>query len=106
MVIIIPLILTIIIEAIVAFIMGYRDKNSQLAILATNCLTNTSLNFLILILPKVDNILIAILEITVVFIEWAILMHLLEKQKLPLLILSIAINATSFLIGLLLFLPE
>lgn len=101
----IALVFTIIIECIIAFFFGYKDKKSLVVVLLINLLTNPLLNYILLICYNfqiVYNVIFAItivLEITIVFVEWKILFSVLEKDKKKLLLLSIVMNLVSFLSG-------
>ncbi|MDR3575801.1 MAG: hypothetical protein P4L50_18220 [Anaerolineaceae bacterium] len=101
------LLLTVAIEAGVAWLFGFRTVGSQLAVAMINCITNPALNYLLLVLgwrgvtvtlPK----LIA-LEALVVLIEWGLLVYVFENPKGRLFTLSLAANTASFLAGLLIF---
>src|SRR3989339_1760016 len=101
----IALILTQVIELAVAVILGYRDKWSILTILCINVITNPALNILLYLgnsyhILNYDFMTLNILELTVVLVEWLLLMYTLGGNKYKLLFLSFAINATSYLSGL------
>ena len=97
------LLITILIEVGVAFIIGYRKKDLVNVLLA-NILTNPIVasvpvyfNLKYGVLGR--NISLAILEVLVLFVEGFIYKKYLEKRKINPYILSIILNASSFLIG-------
>lgn len=102
---IIALVFTIIIECIIAFLFGYKDKRSLTIILLINLLTNPVLNYFLLLLYKfkvgyyVVLEITIILEIIIIIIEWKLLFYVFEKDKRRLLVLSIVMNFVSFLSG-------
>lgn len=105
----IALILTQVIELTVAIILGYRDKWSILTILCINVITNPALNLLLYLghsydILSYDFMTLNILELTVVLIEWCLLMYTLGGNKYKLLFLAFAINAISYLSGLVIYL--
>ena len=101
------LLLTITIEGGVAYLLGFRKSQCQLAFAAINTITNLSLNYLILVLEylniHVTFMLIVLLEILVVMVEWRLLVYIFRNPKDRFLALSILANAASFFAGLLLF---
>ena len=95
---------TILIEGALAFLWGVRRAADQLIVLLVNVLTNpllVSLGYLILFrFGKTGcDAATAVMEVTVVFVEGWIYKKFLTKQKHPIL-LSLFLNAGSFLIGL------
>lgn len=95
---------TIVIEGALAFLWGVRKAADQLIVLLVNVLTNpllVSLGYLILFFfgRTGYNAATAVMEIAVVFIEGGIYKKFLTRQKHPFL-LSLFLNAGSFLIGL------
>lgn len=104
----VPLILTIAIECIAAFLMGYRQKLLFLAIFIVNLVTNPFLNFLVMLINyfKIAGLYFYIvipMEIIIVFAEWGILYYIFHRDKNKFLFLSFMINLSSYLTGLLLF---
>jgi hypothetical protein len=101
------LLLTLAIEGAVAWLFGFRQGRSQLAIAMINCLTNPALNLLLLILAwlgvEVHLPLVILLEILVVVVEWRLLVYVFGAPKRRLFILSLLANAASFLAGIWLF---
>ena len=95
---------TIVIEGALAFLCGVRKWKDQLIVLLVNVLTNpllVSLGYLILLrLGRTGyDVATAVMEIAVVFVEGWIYKKFLTDRKRPLL-LSLFLNAGSFLIGL------
>jgi hypothetical protein len=101
------LLLTVIIEAGVAYLLGFRTSRFLTALAAINVITNPALNYLILVLAylgtEVSFPWIVLLEVLVVILEWRLLVYVFREPKGRFLIVSFLGNATSFLIGLLLF---
>ena len=95
---IIPLILTIIVEAVVIYFIGLGTKKIIITSILANIISNPLLN-LAINAYTFDFKEILLLEIIVVIFE-ALFFRLLIKEKLPFFTLSFIINATSFLIGL------
>ena len=95
---------TVVIEGALAFLWGVRKAADQLIVLLVNVLTNpllVSVGYLILFRFGTTgyNVATAAMEVSVVFIEGWIYKKFLETQKHPFL-LSLFLNAGSFLIGL------
>jgi len=103
--ILIALVLTLVIELVVAFVLGFRKREEILAIVAVNLITNPALNLFIQLAAYLElfqfsmQILIP-LEALVVVAEFLLLSIMLKQKKVKLFSLSLAINTTSFLIGL------
>jgi len=111
--------LTIVIQAIVAFIIGYRNKNSHLALFVANCILKPlefylvdCFSFLInhvfsLIYTDIGaNFQLAfmlLIQIPVIWAEWKILLYLFEDKSKPLLKLSIIVNISIVVIIALLY---
>jgi hypothetical protein len=101
------LLLTLAVEAGVAWLFGFRTGRSQLTLALINVITNPLLNLLLLVLAylgvQVTLLLVTLLEIPVVLAEWGLLVCAFGGPKGRRLALSLAANAASFLIGLLVF---
>lgn len=99
------LILTIFIEIVSVLIIGLKNKELLTNILLVNILTNPTLNFILEhTYFNFENILwlyIILLELIVVIFEWLFLKFRLKSKNLPFFKIAFIINATSFLIGLL-----
>jgi hypothetical protein len=77
-------------------------------VILVNLVTNPSLNYLLCLNDDLGIIrhrlpLILFLEIGVVLIEWALLVFALRGNKKSLFALSLAMNASSYLTGVLIF---
>ena len=98
------LLLTIIIELIVALILGVRDKKDILNVILVNIITNpvVVVSQTILYIKfgyNVEMIGIAILEVLVVIVEGLIYKKVLDYKKINPFLLSLLLNAASFFIG-------
>lgn len=99
------LILTILIESITAYMLGYRGKLLYLTLLLINIMTNPTINLVLLLIYQMNNYTAYItsqllLEILVVIVEWRLLKYTYPKEKKSLLLLSIIMNSASYLFGL------
>jgi hypothetical protein len=100
---IIALILTEATEVTMAFIFGYRDKRVYIALLIINIITNPLLNCILMILYYFEIhsfIVVPVLESLVILWEWKLFKYTLENCKKPFLVLSIIINLSSYIAGL------
>ena len=102
------LLLTEIVEVTVALLLGYRRPREIIAVILVNLVTNPSLNYLLFLNDYFGMIrhrfpLILFLEAGVVLVEWALLVFALRGNKKSLLVLSLAMNACSYLTGVLIF---
>jgi len=98
------LVYTILIEGIVATLLGYRKKNEVLAITLINIITNPLLNYILWVcaffaLIEVNVSFIFIMEILVILVEWRLLIFSLKKKSRELFFLSLAMNITSYVLG-------
>ena len=98
------LLLTIIIELIMALILGVRDKKDILNVILVNIITNpiVVMSQILLYLYfgyKIEIIGVAILEILVVPIEGLIYKKVLNYKKINPILLSLILNASSLIIG-------
>ncbi len=105
---IVPLLLTIIIECIVAFLLGYRRKKLFICVILVNFITNPFLNYIIILISYLGLIKLYLffvipLEIAVVFVEWGILQYTLGLGRKKMFLLSFLMNLTSYAIGLLIY---
>ena len=96
---------TLIIEIGIAFIIKYRGKD-LLHVLLVNILTNPLLNSVIVAINyyyglKARNISLLILEILVVIVEGIIYQKYLNRRVINGYLLSIILNVSSYVIGLL-----
>jgi len=104
----VALLLTIAIEIAVAIILGYKKKEELLVIFGVNLITNPIVNYFVMLLTQLAAYLFSIpllllFEIVVVIFEAKILSFVLKKGTKEMLILSIWMNGTSFLLGIILF---
>ena len=100
---IICLFLTVIIEAVFAFLLGVRKSYGQLIVLIVNVITNPILNSILTVvsfyLPRSSYYFFLIpLEIIVVIAEGLLFKKLLSLKMNPF-IFSIIINSCSYFIG-------
>ncbi len=98
------LLITIIIEVVIAIILGYR-KIDLLNILLVNIITNPLLNSLTVYVNvqyglKMRNITLIILEIVILFIEGYLFQKYLDRKKINGYLLSLILNASSFILGM------
>ena len=99
------LILTIIIETIVALIIGIRNKRDIINVILVNILTNplvVTLPFLAyqVINKNVYKPTLYVLEILVLFVEGFIYHKVLIFKRINPYIISLLLNVTSYIIGL------
>ncbi len=102
--------LTILIETSVAVLLGQRNGRFLLVVLLVNIITNPLANYLIFLnqslgIVKPVLLFVFLLEAGVVVAEWRLFVYSLPhaRPRVPFLALSIAMNATSFLLGVFLF---
>lgn len=103
---VIPLILTILIEGIAAFLIGYRDELFFLTLVLVNFITNPFLNYIIALINLYVLVswyyyIIIPIEIIIAIIEGIIYAYALKKDIKSMIILSFILNTLSFLSGLL-----
>lgn len=101
------LLLTVAIEGGIAWLFGFRTGASQLTMAMINFITNPVLNLLLLFLAFLGVegtlLLVTFLEIPVALAEWGLLVYAFGEPKGPRFALSLAANAASFLVGVLVF---
>ena len=100
--------LTIVIELVVALFFGFRKKIDIITIIFVNLLTNPILNYFLWVNDyfsffKSNLSLILSLEFLVVFIEWKLLVYVLQEKSNKLLKLSFVMNFCSYIAGVLIF---
>ncbi len=98
------LILTIIVECLIAFILGYRKKD-LLNILLANAITNPIVSTIpVYVNVKYGllyrNICLLVLELLVLIVEGYIYKKYLKNRKINPYILSLILNISSYLIGM------
>lgn len=104
----IALIVTILVELTVAVLFGYRKKPEVETVVLINLITNPLLNYFLYVINYFGIIIInsmelIFLEIIIVLVEWLLLRFALRQDPKKLLILSLAINLGSYLVGVLIF---
>jgi len=103
----VTLLLTLIIEILVAFVFGYRNKFVLLSIIFVNLITNPLLNCILWLNTSLGFFTtittnLILLEILVVIAEWLLLVFALRQSFKSLLLLSLTMNFVSFSVGLVL----
>jgi len=97
------LILTVLIETLIAFILGYRKKD-LINVILVNIMTNP----IVVMIPVYfnvkygiveRNIALGILEIVTLFVEGFIYYKFLEKRKINPFLLSLILNFSSYIVG-------
>lgn len=106
----IALTLTIWIEAIVAYLSGFKKKTELTVIALLNVITNLLLNCILLIANNVYRFSwsgwllgVVILEIIIILIEWRVLVSVLGYNSRKMLVLSLVMNIASCLLGIIVF---
>lgn len=98
------LLLTIIIELIIALIIGVRDKKDVINVILVNVITNP----IVVLLPIIiyikfgytfEKISLYILEVLTVLLEGLIYKKVLKYKKINPFLISLILNLASFLIG-------
>lgn len=98
-----PWLVTLLIEMVVAWLLGVRGKKDQLVIFLVNTITNPVVN-LTLMLTRifcpmvVSRTLLPVLELTVFLVEAFLFRSCLKNNRNPLR-LSLVCNAASFFLG-------
>ena len=100
-----PLLITLILETIAAFIIGIRKADGLIKLALINTITNLSINLFLIfwrIYKPIDTVLTVtiILEIAVVISEGILIGKTIENARRPFLT-SLYLNAVSFAGGLL-----
>lgn len=104
----VALLLTIAIEVFIAILFGFRNKNSILAVVFINLITNPILNYFLLInnyfsFVFINTINLLIFEIIIILVEWLLLILVLRQSPKKLLALSAVMNFCSYITGILIF---
>ncbi len=102
------LLITLAVELAVAWLLRLRSRTQLLSIALINLVTNPLLNYLLLVnghfhLIAQARVLTVCLEAGVVLGEWALLAWALRLKPTRMLALSLVMNASSYLAGLLIF---
>ncbi len=98
------LILTVIIELVIALLLKIKEKKDLLNVILVNVFTNPLLNAIILYVNifygvKDRNICLIFLEVTIVIIEGFIYSKVLKYKKINGYLLSLILNCCSYFIG-------
>ena len=102
------LLFTLLIELFVIYLFGYRSKKIFITGICVNLITHPFfyyllwLNSIFTFMPN-NYLTIIVLEIIITLTESLLLYHTMTKNYWTVLKLSVAMNTTSFLIGLVLF---
>jgi len=100
--------LTVVFELIVALFFGFRRKIEIITIIFINLLTNPILNYFLWVndyfsFIKSNLLLTLFLEFLVVYVEWKLLMYVLQEKSDKLLKLSFIMNFCSYIAGVIIF---
>jgi hypothetical protein len=100
-----PFTLGVIVETAVALLLGYRNRDMVAAVFFINLMTNPATNFLFRAgcschflsgsIPSMTG-----LEVAVVIVEWRMLNYVFSGRSRSLFLLSMLMNAASFVAGL------
>lgn len=98
------LVLTVIIELLLALILGVRNKKDIINVILVNVITNPIVVMTPIILylnfgSLISKISLLILEVLTVLVEGLIYKKVLEYKKINWFLLSLILNVTSFIIG-------
>jgi len=98
----IPLILTLLIELTISFFIGVRNKSDFINIFIINCITNPIINYLLIVVMffiknNTFYIFLIVFELLVVYFEYLYYKRKLLFNKINLLLLSFILNLLSFL---------
>lgn len=91
-----------------AVCLGYRAWPQLRAVILVNLITHPALHYFILIcrwegFVDVSFFTIVVLELVVIVAEWLLLVYVLRGKRSTLFALSLSMNATSFIAGLIVF---
>lgn len=105
---IVALMITLLVESLMARLAGLRQRREALAIISINVITNPALNYFLWLnayfhLVDMNLGLIYLLEAAVVLIEWRLLVFALGGDSKRMFALSLLMNFCSYAFGLLLF---
>ena len=98
------LLITVIIEVLIALILKIKDKKDILNIILVNIFTNLLLNAIIIYINifygiRERNVNLIFLEIFIVFIEGFVYSKVLRYKKFNVYLLSIILNLSSYILG-------
>lgn len=102
-----PLLITIIIEVLVALLLNYREGRLLLLIIVVNLMTNPLMNFISILIYQLGLSaffyeIIILLEVLLIPLEWQLLSYAFPDKKKELFKLSAMMNLCSFTLGLVL----
>ena len=97
-----PLVLTILLESGIAWLCGVRAGRFFRAMVWINCITNPLLCLFLLHFNDLSRtgFVVVSCEILIVLVEWRFLLSVFPHQKRRMFLLSLAMNAGSYLFGL------
>ena len=99
-----PLLLTILVESGIAWCCGVREGRFFRAMVWINCITNPLLCLFLLHAGDLSptSIVVVSCEILIVLVEWRLLTAVFSGQHCRMFFLALAMNAGSYLFGLML----
>lgn len=104
---IIAFFLTLAIELLVAYALGFRKKEVFVIVALVNVITHPLMHYLLLVMSyyRIDTGLftVTLLEAGVVLVEFGLLLYVFNKDKKKWFTLSLVSNTVSYLIGIMLF---
>jgi hypothetical protein len=100
--------LTILVEVSIALALGYREKTEVISVILINLMTQPVLNYFLFVVSNFSLFYVTVqailsLEALVILIEWRLLAYVSQENSRRLLLLSLAMNVASYLIGLPIF---
>lgn len=103
----ISLIVTNMVEVAIAVLCKVRDEDNISKLIGINCLTNPVVVFITNMCISLNNnvltvIVVLVLELIVLFVEGYLFKKFLKNIKINPYVLSLCLNSTSFIFGLLL----
>jgi hypothetical protein len=100
-----PLLLTILVESGIAWFCGVREGRFFRAMVGINCITNPLLCLFLLHVGDVSRTGIVVVgcEVLIVLVEWRLLVAVFSGQQCRMFFLALAMNAGSYLFGLILY---
>ena len=106
--IVLALAITLIIELLIAVLFGFRNKWELVTVFLINVITNPLMNYLLSInyyfhIISQYVVLLIILEVIFIFVEWRLLVFILNSNSKKMFVLSTVMNTCSCVAGLLIF---
>jgi len=99
--------LTAIIEMFAIYFFGYKKFRDLLFVFFLNLITNSALTYIIYFNRQYDHFseipLVIILEILIVIIEWRLMVWFWQENVKKLFLISFVLNASSLVVGWLMF---